>query len=360
MADRHVSDRLAAFADGELDAAEAARIETHLAACASCQEAWERYQFAAGALRQLTLVEAPPSIRSALDAALDARGRSAAEGTASPWWRRPSIVWPAAAALVAIVLIAGGRFRLRGPAPPAVATTQPADRVDVVRLDRDGARVSVGDWIETDGGSTARIGIGDIGTVDVGSNTRVRLLAAARGEHRLGLAEGAISVRIVAPPRIFFVETPASTVVDLGCAYTMQVDRHGTGTLRVTDGWASLEWTGRESLVPAGASCPVRPSVGPGTPTFDDASDRMRHALVAFDFGPEPAASLGVILSEARVRDTLTLWHLMARVAPEDRARVFDRIVALAPLPPDLDREKALALDADTMRRWREELAWTW
>ena len=45
-------------------------------------------------------------------------------------------------------------------------------------------------------------------------------------------------------------------LVDLGCAYHVQVDEQGTGQLTVTDGWTSLEWHGRESLVPAGASCP--------------------------------------------------------------------------------------------------------
>jgi hypothetical protein len=60
------------------------------------------------------------------------------------------------------------------------------------------------------------------------------------------------------------------------------------------------------------------------------------------------------------VRDTLTLWHLLFRVDTSERARVYDRIAALTPIPVGLSREKALALDPETMTRWREELAWTW
>jgi hypothetical protein len=32
----------------------------------------------------------------------------------------------------------------------------------------------------------------------------------------------------------------------------------------------------------------------------------------------------------------------------------------LTPVPPGVDRDKALQLDAATLRHWREELAWTW
>jgi len=44
----------------------------------------------------------------------------------------------------------------------------------------------------------------------------------------------------------------------------------GPGVVRVFDvdpdhGWVALEWEGRESLVPAGASCHTRQKIGPGT-----------------------------------------------------------------------------------------------
>jgi hypothetical protein len=66
------------------------------------------------------------------------------------------------------------------------------------------------------------------------------------------------------------------------------------------------------------------------------------------------------MLRTARARDTLTLWHLLTQVAGTDRERVFEQMVALTPLPSGVTRDKALALDEDTLRRWREELAWVW
>jgi hypothetical protein len=176
----------------------------------------------------------------------------------------------------------------------------------------------------------------------------------------MALERGTISARINAPPRLFIVDTPASAVVDLGCAYTVTVSDEGAGELRMTEGWAALEWKGRESLVPAGAVCRTRPDVGPGTPYFDDAPEALRRAVDAFDFAGGGAAAVEIILREARVRDALTLWHLMSRVEPGQRAQVYERIAALVPTPPGVSRERVLALDSVALTAWREELAWKW
>jgi hypothetical protein len=226
-------------------------------------------------------------------------------------------------------------------------------------------KIAVGEWLQTDASSRARItlsgsGVGDIGTVEVEPNTRVRMVASRPGEQRLRLARGEISASVNAPPRLFLVDTPASTAVDLGCAYTMKADEDGNGLLRVTLGWVSLEWAGRESLVPAGASCRTRPKIGPGTPYFDDAPPGFEDALVSLDFSGGAEAALDVVLEQARVRDTLTLWHLLSRVEPAERQRVYNRIVDLVPLPKGVSPERALQLDPETLKLWREELAWKW
>jgi hypothetical protein len=352
MFHRHVSDNLAAFMHGELTAVETTRANEHLARCEECREARDRFHFAASMLGELALVEAPPSIWASIQRA-QPQHLSTHEprhlGALERWNLRRALV------IAAAIVFAAGSIVLwqarRGPAP-----------WDVVRLDARASQapMTIGEWIETDATSRAQIKIGQIGTVDIAPSTRMQLLAARPDEHRLNLSRGSISAQILAPPRLFFVETPASTVVDLGCAYTMTVDEAGVGILRVTSGWASLEWGGRESLVPAGASCPTRPAVGPGTPVFEDATERLRQALLAFDFADGGTSALDTVLSEAHRRDTLTLWHLLSRVEPRDRSRVFDRMVALGPLPKGVTRDKALALDRETLKLWREELAWTW
>ena len=126
-----------------------------------------------------------------------------------------------------------------------------------------------------------------------------------------------MSARIWAPPRLFFVDTPSAVAADLGCAYTLEVDDAGSSLLRVTSGWVALELKDRESIVPAGAACETRPGVGPGTPYFEDCAGDFRNALEKVDFHSseiERADALKVLLSQARPRDTLTLWHLLSRV----------------------------------------------
>jgi hypothetical protein len=225
---------------------------------------------------------------------------------------------------------------------------------------RDKARISAGDWLETDGSSRAQIRVGDIGQVAIEPNTRIRLIDARRTDHRLALDRGTIRAQIWAPPRLFFVETPSALAVDLGCAYTMKVDENGAGLLHVTTGWVLLEDKGRGASVPAGALCRTRPGIGPGTPYFEDASRALRTALAKLDFERGGAAALDIVLAESRPRDTLTLWHLLWRVERPSRDRVYDRMASLAFPPKDVLRENALRLDPAALNRWKEELQWTW
>jgi hypothetical protein len=221
-------------------------------------------------------------------------------------------------------------------------------------------QIGAGEWIETDAKSRALVKVGEIGSVEVDPNTRIRVVTTRPREHRLALAMGEIRAKISAPPKLFFVDTASGTAVDLGCEYELSTDQDGSGFLHVTQGWVSFQWKGLESLVPAGASCRTRPETGPGIPYFDDAPEALKQALETFGLGKGKEDALSIILVESRVRDTLTLWHLLARVDPNDRRRVFDRIAALTPLPAGVSREQALKLDPQTLARWREELAWTW
>src|SRR5205823_7968815 len=115
------------------------------------------------------------------------------------------------------------------------------------------SRLAVGQALTTDAQSRARIAVGEIGRVDVEPNSRVRLIRSRPGEHRMALDRGRIAAQIWAPPRYFFVTTPSATAIDLGCAYTLDVDAAGAGMIRVTHGWVAFEYEGRESFIPQGA-----------------------------------------------------------------------------------------------------------
>jgi hypothetical protein len=178
-------------------------------------------------------------------------------------------------------------------------------------------------------------------------------------EHRLELERGTLHARIWAPPRLFFVNTPSAVAADLGCAYTLEVDDRGRGLLHVTSGYVALETESRESIVPAGAACLTQPGAGPGTPFFEDAPEGFVESLAKFDFEND-RASLDAVLSGARARDTLTLWHLLSRVGAEDRARVYERLAAFAPPPEGVTREGIHGLDRAMLDEWKTSLESKW
>jgi hypothetical protein len=357
MFTRHLSRQLAAYIDGELSGRRTQQTERHMSQCARCRFDCEQVRRGMAAMHGLPSVGTPEEIWPPIEAALRQHRRG--ERLTGARWRL------AAAAAVLLALAGAAAWRVTHPS---------GTRWAVVRLDgspvvgathiREAGQIGAGEWIETDSGSRARVTVGDIGSVEVAPNTRMRVVTARRDEHRLALARGAIRARISAPPRLFFVDTPSGTAVDLGCEYELNADENGFGLLRVTKGWVAFEWKGLESLVPAGASCPTRPGAGPGIPYFDDAPGRIKQALASLGFekGVEKDGSdtLTILLTESRVRDTLTLWHLLSRVGAGDRARVYDRMAALTPVPAGVSRDRALNLDPNTLKRWREELAWIW
>ncbi len=327
MFTKHISRRIAALADGQMSEPEARRAELHLRECARCRAEYEKVRVGMTMVKSLVTVEAPAEIWPSIEA-----GRQTPAALQRFW----APTFAVAVVAVAVLAAAGAAYWRLGNS-----------------------------WIETDGNSHKTIRIGEIGFVEVEPNTRLRVVTERPNEHRLALARGEIRAKISAPPKLFFVDTPSGTAVDLGCEYSLNTDDGGSDFLHVTRGWVSFQWKGQESLVPAGASCRTRTKAGPGIPYFDDAPENLKEALEKFAFGRSSMAKtdgdvLNVILSESRQRDTLTLWHLLARVAPDDRPLVFDRMTALTPLPAGVSREKALALDSQTLRHWREELAWTW
>ncbi len=286
---------------------------------------------------------------------LPARGPLA---TLAAWGGRRALAGFAAAAVLLVAAGAWYGIGLRGGW--AVQSVAGAPLVDGVALgdgaDLGNARLRMGEWLVTDSASRARVDVGRIGRVDVDPNTRLQLVESRGREHRLSLARGTIHARISAPPKFFYVNTPSAVAVDLGCAYTLQVDEAGAGLIRVTSGWVAFESDGRESFIPEGAMCATRPGTGPGTPRYEDAPSGYGEALTLLDFGPaeDPrrVAALDLVLSRARRRDALTLWHLLGRGTAEERARVFDRMAALAPPPSGVTREAVLRGDRPALNQW--------
>jgi hypothetical protein len=195
--------------------------------------------------------------------------------------------------------------------------------------------------------------VGSIGSVRADTATDLRIVKASATEQRMALSRGTIHAEISAPPRLFIVETPSGTAVDLGCAYTLTVDSSGSSTLVVTAGWVSFEDGPNRSLIPAGMRAVARKGAGIGTPVMEDAPEALRAAVTSFDRAPSDSA-LGAVMRSVRPRDAVTLWHLLMRTTAERRQRVVTKLIALVPLPDGVSRVSIENADPHAM-----DLYWT-
>jgi hypothetical protein len=387
---RHVGKKLSAYAHGELPGAESARVARHLSACAHCATEFEEIKLGIRLVESLPPRHAPAALWGRIESALAAtpttsnelanfesimadtaarRRRSPRRNTRAnsddfastdgraPWlagWRRAAVacsLFILIAGVCGVVWIYHGSTRTTWE----VANLAGSPQIGSAHVNKS-ARLGVGEWLETDADSRAQISVANIGQVEVDPGTRLRLVSTNLTEHRIELAHGRLSAHIWAPPRLFFVDTPSAVAADLGCAYTLEVDDEGRSLLHVTSGWVAFETKDRESMVPAGASCVTQPGASPGTPFFDDASAAFVDALSRFDSSQGGADSLSTLLKEARPRDTLTLWHLLARTAGADREKVYERLAQLAPPPAKVTRGGVLSLDRGMLDAWKDAL----
>jgi hypothetical protein len=237
-----------------------------------------------------------------------------------------------------------------------------APRVGTKSIGQPGEKgtLRIGQTLETDQASRASITVSDVGQVEIDPETRLRLAESRNARTRLELERGTIHAMIWAPPGEFLVDTPSALAVDLGCAYTLQVDAAGAGILRTSMGWVGFRLNGREAFIPAGAVGETRPGIGPGTPYFEGASAEFQAALRKFDFAKlsdeERSAELGIVVANARESDALTLWHLLSRASAGDRGRVFDRLNALVPAPGGVTREGIARGEQAMLDAWWNEL----
>ncbi|HSB42110.1 MAG TPA: zf-HC2 domain-containing protein [Methylomirabilota bacterium] len=139
MSDVHVDELLIDHVRGELEGAELRRVDAHLAACAQCRATRERFAHLMAALAR-TAPPAPPihwgAYRAQLRERLERRG---ARGSVIWAWLVRPVPALVAAALVAVLMLAGLPGGLRAPgAPDPLALDHPglASHLDMIaRLD---------------------------------------------------------------------------------------------------------------------------------------------------------------------------------------------------------------------------------
>lgn len=418
MRTEHVTDRISGFVDGELSAEERRIAGEHLMQCESCRREHDELRFAASLAIRLPAADAPPAVWASIEDVLDRRhgprlgliphasilswrnGFALAASIAAVsilsvvvylnlFADRPAVARQSANSQAGTPVVAGGdvvnggNSQVTEPANGVAATDTnvnsansnksiapqpevPSWEVEAVAgkpLIGDGSeagRIAVGQLLETDANSKARITVANIGSVEVAPNSRVKLVGTSKDEHRLALERGRLHAKILAPPRLFIVDTPTATAVDLGCEYTLAVDRAGNSLLRVTSGFVALEDGGRESIVPAGMMCLTRKGKGLGTPFSAETDTEFRRALEQFDFANGGSLAVRSLLAKADFYDMVTLWHLLSRVGKSDRGAVFDQLADYVKPPAGVTREGVLNLDKKMLEAWRAEVESVW
>lgn len=372
MFNKHVTKLLSAYCNGELSPEQSRRVAEHLLACDRCRNEHGEIGLGVQLARQLPLASAPAEMWSEIEAQLDNQSRKpilrpqASRNLAFDWYRVAAF----SAMLLIVSAIGVLLVRRSHEGPPGqpqevagesweVASLSGTIRIDQGRATSKG-RLAIGGTLETDGSSTAKINVAEIGEVEVDSNSRIRLVQTRPTEHRIALDHGRMHAKISAPPRLFFVDTPSAEAIDLGCAYTLEVDDLGRSFLHVTSGWVELVGHGRESYVPIGAMCQTRPGTGPGTPYFADATDAFAEALEKFDFENGGEDAFNAVLNDSRPRDTFTLWHLLSRVEGTERSRVLERMIKLVGLPTGVTRAGVMRLNQKMLDMWKDELDTVW
>ena len=274
-----------------------------------------------------------------------ARYRPAVRRFAPP---RPRLGLPITAAALLLALASLALYQWARPVGSVRVTRYQEGGRDDAGM---GSRLYEGNWLETDARTHAEITVANLGEVRVAPSSRLRLVSARQSEQRLELARGQIQARISAPPRLFIVDTPSATAVDLGCEYSLTVADSGASVLKVTFGFVELAGHGKTALVPAGALCETRPGQGPGVPFAEDAAPTWRQAVNRLDFDRD-AATLEVVLEQSRRADALSLWHLLSRVDDASRQRIAQRLIALVPLPAGVSEQDVLQLRKSALDKW--------
>lgn len=265
--------------------------------------------------------------------------------------------WAIAAALLSVAGTSAW-LALR-PTPWAVTLVQGSALVGPQSV-RDGSLLNGARVLETGAGTIARVNVARIGRVEIGPGSRLRLVQTSGAVQRLALERGELYAHIWARPRAFVVETPAGVATDLGCVYRLRIADDGTGVLGVEQGEVEVDGAGIEVLVSAGTVVTLDSVRGPGVPVPAGSGDRFRIAVRRLAEGAVDSSALAEVLAAQGTQATITLFHLIPRVAQPIRTPLVDGLAARFSLPAGVARDAILTLDEQALGAWRDAMRGSW
>lgn len=357
----HIDHLLDDLLDGTLPPAQERDVLNHLQDCEQCQSQWSRLQSLVHQLHQLPESIAPQTdlwsgIESQLSPQLAPKLAPDRKPNRRSRWtsmRHHKKMLIAAGSLFFVSLIS---LYLISSNPEweatALAGTPRAGEISFA----DSYLLAQGDVLQTNAEASVQLQIGEIGEVDLAPNSKLQLVDTDPSHHKLSLSYGKLHAKIWAPPRLFFVETPAGLAIDLGCEYTLEVDSSGFSVLHVTSGYVSFASKSREVIVPAGWKVKTHPSSEPRTPFLEDAPEELVNALDSYSRGHKSTSVLNRIFENTRPEDAYSVWSLIWIAPSSQRPLIYDHLITLTTPEQVVTKEGVLAREPAMIEAWRKHL----
>lgn len=213
-----------------------------------------------------------------------------------------------------------------------------------------------GDAMETFGESYARIEVPDIGTIDVNPFT---VLTNVDKKNTLEIKKGSITANFQNSKNIFHFIIPSANVSDfnLNSSYSITVSDEGISEISVSAGWVDVESDNAEVIIPKYYKVEVSKGKGCGIPFHFSADQEFIDLINELAFRSRETI-LSQIVKRASLKDAVTLWNIFSRVDHEYRKLVYKKLNELVPHPENIEEEKFLQLDEESMLKWLQEIEW--
>lgn len=206
--------------------------------------------------------------------------------------------------------------------------------------------------IETNENSSVTIVMPDLGRLLIDKSS---VVSRTKNSNEIKIEKGQIRKFEGDASDVLTVLTPLAKFTEFykGGAFRLNVDETGACKLTVESGWVIVNIKEFDSYVPKSFDCLI--SRGRyAIPYPSDSSPELISLLQNFSGINDP--SVGTILSQMTIKESLSLWHIIQLISTENRSIAFNRLNELIPAPSGVTKEGILALKKEMLLDWRQEI----
>jgi RNA polymerase sigma-70 factor, ECF subfamily len=206
--------------------------------------------------------------------------------------------------------------------------------------------------IETNENSSVTFVMPDLGRLLIDKSS---VVSRTKNSNEIKIEKGQIRKFEGDASDVLTVLTPLAKFTEFykGGAFRLNVDETGACKLAVESGWVIVNIKEFDSYVPKNFDCLI--SRGRyAIPYPSDSSPELISLLQNFSGINDP--SVGTILSQMTIKESLSLWHIIQLISTENRSIAFDRLNELIPAPSVVTKEGILALKKEMLLDWRQEI----